>query len=73
MNKGLIEWLKTDPADIICVQEIKAHKDECSGDMPYLPGWDSTTTGSPAQKKGYSGVAVFTKVQAGSCGIWNGP
>ena len=27
MNKGFVEWLKTDPADIICIQETKALKD----------------------------------------------
>ena len=27
MTKGFTDWLKTDPADIICVQETKAHKD----------------------------------------------
>ena len=30
MKKGFIEWLKTDPADIICVQETKAHKENRS-------------------------------------------
>ena len=28
MNKGLMDWLKTDPADVICVQETKAVKDQ---------------------------------------------
>jgi exodeoxyribonuclease III len=27
INKGFTEWLKTDPADIICLQETKAHRD----------------------------------------------
>ncbi len=27
MNKGFIDWLKTDPADVICLQEIKANKE----------------------------------------------
>ena len=27
MKKGLVDWLKTDPADVICIQETKAHKD----------------------------------------------
>ena len=26
IKKGFIDWLKTDPADIICLQEVKAHK-----------------------------------------------
>ena len=61
MNKGFIEWLKTDPADIICIQETKAHKDNVDHkqftDLGYHDYWFS------AQKKGYSGVAVFTKIK----------
>lgn len=62
MNKGLIDWLKTDPADVICVQEIKAHKDNVAhhlfSEMGFHDYW------FPAQKKGYSGVAVFSKIKA---------
>ncbi len=61
MNKGFIEWLKTDPADIICLQETKAHKDNVDHkqitDLGFHDYWFS------AQKKGYSGVAVFTKIK----------
>jgi exodeoxyribonuclease III len=61
MNKGLIEWLKTDPADIICIQETKALKDNVNHkeftDLGFHDYWFS------AQKKGYSGVAVFTKIK----------
>ena len=28
MKKGLIEWLQTNPADIICIQEIKANVED---------------------------------------------
>lgn len=59
MNKGLIDWLRTDPADIVCIQETKAHRDNVDHkaftDLGYHDYWFS------AQKKGYSGVAVFTK------------
>jgi exodeoxyribonuclease-3 len=61
MNKGLIEWLKTDPADIICLQETKAVKDNVDHkqftDLGFQDYWFS------AQKKGYSGVAIFTKIK----------
>jgi len=61
INKGLIEWLKTDPADIIWLQETKAAKENVDHklftDLGYLDYWFS------AQKKGYSGVAVFTKIK----------
>lgn len=61
MNKGFIDWLKTDPADVICVQETKAHRENVDhrqlNDLGFHDYWFS------AQKKGYSGVAVFTKVK----------
>lgn len=61
MNKGLIEWLQTDPADIICLQETKANKDNVDHkqftELGYHDYWFS------AQKKGYSGVAVFSKIK----------
>jgi exodeoxyribonuclease-3 len=61
MKKGLVEWLQSDPADVICIQETKAHKDNVAHEeitsLGYHDYWFS------AQKKGYSGVAVFTKIQ----------
>ncbi len=61
INKGFIEWLKTDPADIICLQETKAVKENIDTqpieDLGYQTYWFS------AQKKGYSGVAIFTKIK----------
>jgi len=61
LNKGFINWLKTDPADVICVQETKAWKENVEHkqftDLGYFDYWYS------AQKKGYSGVAVFSKIE----------
>ncbi|MFM9911359.1 MAG: exodeoxyribonuclease III [Chitinophagaceae bacterium] len=61
MKKGFIDWLKTNPADIICIQETKASKENVDHkqftDLGYHDYWFS------AQKKGYSGVAVFTKLK----------
>ncbi len=61
INKGLLEWLKTDPADIICFQEIKAHKENV--DYVAIENLGFETFWFPAQKKGYSGVSVFTKIK----------
>ena len=59
IKKGFLEWLATDPADVICVQETKALKEDVDHEpfhqLGYYNYWFS------AQKKGYSGVAVFTK------------
>jgi len=61
LNKGFIDWLKTDPADIICIQETKAQRDNVPHqqftDLGYHDYWYS------AQKKGYSGVAVLSKLK----------
>jgi len=61
INKGFLDWLKTDPADVICLQETKARKENIDHkpfhDLGYFDYWFS------AQKKGYSGVAVFTKIE----------
>jgi exodeoxyribonuclease-3 len=61
MKKGFCEWLATNPADVICVQETKAEKDAVNykefNDLGYHNYWYS------AEKKGYSGVAVLTKIE----------
>ena len=61
LKKGFIDWLKTDPADVICLQETKATKDDVDVKLFEALGfhhhWYS------AQKKGYSGVAVFSKIK----------
>ena len=70
IKKGFIDWLKTDPADIICLQETKAaHSDvdvKLLEDLGFEHHWFS------AQKKGYSGVAVFTKIKPDKVKIGNG-
>lgn len=70
MNKGLLDWLKTDPADIICIQETKAQKENVDhtffNSLGYHDYWFS------AQKKGYSGVAVFTKIKPDKVEYGNG-
>ncbi|HLR37211.1 MAG TPA: exodeoxyribonuclease III [Chitinophagaceae bacterium] len=59
IRKGFLDWLAGDPADIVCLQEVKAFKEnidyEVITKLGYHQYWFS------AQKKGYSGVAVFTK------------
>lgn len=61
IKKGFLDWLKTDPADIICVQETKALQEDIDhtvfNALGYHDYWYS------ALKKGYSGVAVFTRIK----------
>ncbi len=61
LKKGFIDWLKTNPADIICLQETKATKDDV--DVKLLEALGFQHHWFSAQKKGYSGVAVFTKIK----------
>jgi exodeoxyribonuclease-3 len=60
IKKGFLDWLKTDPADIICLQEIKAQQADI--DIQLLESIGYSTYWFSAQKKGYSGVAIFTKI-----------
>lgn len=70
IGKGFIEWLRTDPADIICIQETKAQKENVDTkpleDLGFDGYWFS------ADKKGYSGVAVFTKIKPDNVFFGNG-
>jgi exodeoxyribonuclease-3 len=61
IKKGFAEWLQTHPADVICIQENKAQQSDVDSkifeDLGYKDHWFC------AQKKGYSGVTVFTKIE----------
>ena len=61
IKKGLLEWLQTNPADIICIQETKANKTDV--DVQAIEAFGFETYWFSAQKNGYSGVAVFTKIK----------
>lgn len=56
-RKGFFDWLQTKPADVICVQETKAHPDQLTEKFLNPPGYHAYW--NSAEKKGYSGVAVF--------------
>lgn len=60
MNKGLVEWLKAANPDILCIQEIKATPDQVDTRVFEALGYQLFWY--PAQKKGYSGVAIFSKI-----------
>lgn len=70
IKKGFTDWLKTDPADIICLQETKANSHEVNlaeiEKLGYHHFWFS------AQKKGYSGVAVLTRIKPDNVILGNG-
>lgn len=59
LNKGFAQWLQEENPDILCIQEIKAFKEQVDtaifDHLGYHHYWYS------AEKPGYSGVAIFSK------------
>lgn len=70
IKKGFIDWLKTNPADVICLQETKAVQGDV--DVKQLEALGFHHYWFSAQKKGYSGVAVFTKIKPDKVEYGNG-
>ena len=62
LNKGFIEWLKSVNADVVCLQEIKAMQDQLDLTVFEEAGYTYHYWFS-AQKKGYSGVAILSKIK----------
>ena len=62
LNKDFIGWLKSANPDVICLQEIKAMKDQLELDIFEAAGYKYHYWFS-AQKKGYSGVAILSKTE----------
>jgi exodeoxyribonuclease-3 len=61
MRKGFIEWLQQADPDVICIQETKANKDQVEVELIEAAGYHHYWFS--ADKKGYSGVAIFSKVK----------
>ncbi len=60
INKGFAEWLQTVDADVVCLQETKAMKEQVDVSVLEEIGYGHHYWFS-AQKKGYSGVALLCK------------
>jgi exodeoxyribonuclease-3 len=58
-KKGFPEWLAKENPDILCIQETKAQPEQLDEEMKNFNGYKSYFFS--AQKKGYSGVAIYTK------------
>ena len=61
INKGLVDWLKSANPDVLCLQEIKATPEQV--DVTLFEKLGYHLFWYPAQKKGYSGVAIFSKLK----------
>lgn len=62
LRKGLLEWLVTTDPDILCLQEIKIDDTARVALGVDFPGY-AACTWLPAEKKGYSGVAILSKTK----------
>jgi len=61
-NKGFFNWLQQAQPDIICLQELKAQAGDMTPDMLAPEGYHGYF--HYAQKKGYSGVGIYSKQKA---------
>jgi exodeoxyribonuclease-3 len=59
-GKGLLDWLRRESPDILCLQETKAHLDQLDADLREPQGYHAYWN-HPKERKGYSGVAVYTR------------
>ncbi len=61
LNKGLLEWLGQTQPDVLCIQETKAWPDQVDTEefrkLGYRDYWHS------AEKKGYSGVLILSRIE----------
>lgn len=61
IKKGLFEWIKKENPDVVCIQELKARQEQVDTTeletMGFKHYWMS------AEKPGYSGVAIFSKIE----------
>lgn len=58
-KKGFLDWLAKESPDILCLQEIKAQEHQLGPELLNPEGYH--TYWNPAERKGYSGVAVFSR------------
>ncbi|MCU0612197.1 MAG: exodeoxyribonuclease III, partial [Candidatus Eisenbacteria bacterium] len=58
-GKGFLDWMTREHADVICLQETKAHPSQLEAVLTHPPGYYAFW--SSAERKGYSGVAVFSR------------
>lgn len=58
-EKGFLEWFRKEDADLVCLQEIKAEEEKIPRELKEIAGYKSYF--SPAERPGYSGVAIYTK------------
>jgi exodeoxyribonuclease-3 len=59
LKKGFMEWFLSSKADMVCLQETKMSEAQLPPELKEIEGYHSFF--AEAEKKGYSGVALFSK------------
>jgi exodeoxyribonuclease-3 len=59
VKKGFFPWLQKESPDILCLQETKVSPDNLTKELLEIPGYQ--TIWNYGERKGYSGVATFTR------------
>jgi exodeoxyribonuclease-3 len=60
-KKGFLDWVEQTGPDILCLQETKAHPEQLDEHLASPAGYQAYW--AAAERKGYSGVALFTKME----------
>ncbi|MCU7966504.1 MAG: endonuclease/exonuclease/phosphatase family protein, partial [gamma proteobacterium symbiont of Bathyaustriella thionipta] len=58
-KKGFFDWMIEESPDVVCIQETKAHLEQLDDPVFSPPGYFRYFF--DAQKKGYSGTAIYSK------------
>jgi exodeoxyribonuclease-3 len=58
-RKGFFQWMVRQQADVVCLQETKAQLDQLDDPVFWPRGWHANF--HDAEKKGYSGVAIYSR------------
>lgn len=59
-KKGLVEYIQRESPDVLCLQETKANEDQLDETLLKIPGYEAHFVSG--EKKGYSGVALYSKI-----------
>jgi exodeoxyribonuclease III len=69
-KKGFVEFIEQADPDILCLQETKAHRDQCEPELHEPAGRKSSW--SSAKRKGYSGTATYYRKDKEPKKVMNG-
>ena len=60
-KKGFLDFLKSSKADVLCLQEVRAFPEQLPPEVLAPKGWHVAF--HPAERPGYSGVAIYSKIK----------